>query len=86
MCRWSRSGAHPYRVALDRLVDWAWATLGAQPADHGKNADSFPNALATMWCYITDDRAEAERILSERVIPTVHRPEHTTPGRRGLER
>ena len=28
-----------------------------------------------MWCYITDDRAEAERILQERVVPTVHRPE-----------
>ena len=28
-----------------------------------------------MWCYITDDRAEAERILRERVVPTIHRPE-----------
>ena len=35
----------------------------------------FPNALATMWCYITDDRVEADRILKERVVPTVHRPE-----------
>ena len=30
-----------------------------------------------MWCYITDDRHEADRILHERVIPTVHRPEET---------
>ena len=28
-----------------------------------------------MWCYITDDKNVADRILSERVIPTVHRPE-----------
>jgi hypothetical protein len=28
-----------------------------------------------MWCYITDDRAEADRILRERVMPRVHRPE-----------
>ena len=28
-----------------------------------------------MWCYITDDRAEADRVLQERVVPTVHRPE-----------
>ena len=28
-----------------------------------------------MWCYITDDRAEADRVLKERVVPTVHRPE-----------
>ena len=53
----------------------AWVTLRSKLADHGKNADAFPNALATMWCYITDDPAEAERILSERVFPTVHRPE-----------
>ena len=57
------------------LYGEAWATLRAQLADHGKNAESFPTALATMWCYITDDRAEAERVLTERVIPTVHRPE-----------
>ncbi|HEX5096416.1 MAG TPA: LLM class flavin-dependent oxidoreductase [Acidimicrobiia bacterium] len=41
----------------------------------GARADGFPNALATMWCYITDDDAEAERVLVERVVPTVHRPE-----------
>ena len=57
------------------LFGEAWATLCSKLADHGKSVDSFPNALATMWCYITDDRAEAERILAERVIPTVHRPE-----------
>jgi alkanesulfonate monooxygenase SsuD/methylene tetrahydromethanopterin reductase-like flavin-dependent oxidoreductase (luciferase family) len=28
-----------------------------------------------MWCYITDRRGEAERVLKERVVPTVHRPE-----------
>ena len=28
-----------------------------------------------MWCYITDDRAEADRVLKERLVPTVHRPE-----------
>jgi alkanesulfonate monooxygenase SsuD/methylene tetrahydromethanopterin reductase-like flavin-dependent oxidoreductase (luciferase family) len=41
----------------------------------GPRADGFPNALATMWCYITDDEAEAERMLMARVVPTVHRPE-----------
>ena len=57
------------------LFGEAWSTLRSKLADHAKNADTFPNALATMWCYITDDRAEAERVLRERVIPTVHRPE-----------
>jgi probable F420-dependent oxidoreductase len=53
----------------------AWQSLRSQLPDHGKDPDTFPNALATMWCYITDDRAEAERVLKERVVPTVHRPE-----------
>jgi alkanesulfonate monooxygenase SsuD/methylene tetrahydromethanopterin reductase-like flavin-dependent oxidoreductase (luciferase family) len=49
--------------------------LGSMLTDRGKNPATFPNALATMWCYITDDRDEADRILRERVMPTVHRPE-----------
>jgi hypothetical protein len=28
-----------------------------------------------MWFYITDRHAEAEKIMAERVIPTIHRPE-----------
>jgi len=57
------------------LFGHAWGALGSKLADHGKSAEAFPNALATMWCYITDDRVEADRILRERVVPTVHRPE-----------
>ena len=57
------------------LFGEAWLQLGSKLAAHGKSGDTFPNALATMWCYITDDRAEADRILRERIIPTVHRPE-----------
>ncbi len=53
----------------------AWHALRSKLPDYGKAADTFPNALATMWCYITDDRADAERVLKERVAPTVHRPE-----------
>jgi alkanesulfonate monooxygenase SsuD/methylene tetrahydromethanopterin reductase-like flavin-dependent oxidoreductase (luciferase family) len=59
------------------LFGTAWLQLRSKLADHGKTADTFPNALATMWCYITDDRAEADRVLRERIIPTVHRPEET---------
>jgi alkanesulfonate monooxygenase SsuD/methylene tetrahydromethanopterin reductase-like flavin-dependent oxidoreductase (luciferase family) len=41
----------------------------------GKDPAAFPNGLATMWCYITDDRHEADRILRERLFPNVNRPE-----------
>ncbi len=57
------------------LFAQAWQGLRAKLSDQGKEAATFPNALATMWCYITDDRAEADRILEERMVPTVHRPE-----------
>jgi probable F420-dependent oxidoreductase len=43
--------------------------------DAGRDPTAFPNALATMWCYITDNRADAERVMTERVVPTIHRPE-----------
>ncbi|HEY1280642.1 MAG TPA: LLM class flavin-dependent oxidoreductase [Acidimicrobiales bacterium] len=57
------------------LFTQAWLALRSKLTDHGKNPETFPNALATMWCYITDDRAEADRVLRDRVVPTVHRPE-----------
>ena len=51
----------------------------------GRTPDTFPNALATMWCYITDDRAEADRILRERVdshrAPTRGDAPRTSPDR-----
>jgi len=59
-----------------QLFGEAWHALRAKLADHGRASDTFPNAVATMWCYVTDDRHEADRILRERVVPTVHRPEN----------
>jgi alkanesulfonate monooxygenase SsuD/methylene tetrahydromethanopterin reductase-like flavin-dependent oxidoreductase (luciferase family) len=66
--------ASAYNTTPELFGD-AWRTLGSMLTDRRKDSGSFPNALATMWCYITDDRAEADRILTERVAPTVHRPE-----------
>ena len=28
-----------------------------------------------MWFHITEDKAEAERVMRERMVPTIHRPE-----------
>jgi probable F420-dependent oxidoreductase len=55
--------------------DAAWARLREQLPAHGKDPDTFPNALATMWFHITDSSDEAERIMQERILPTIHRPE-----------
>jgi alkanesulfonate monooxygenase SsuD/methylene tetrahydromethanopterin reductase-like flavin-dependent oxidoreductase (luciferase family) len=63
--------ASAYNTTPELFAD-AWSQLQSLL---GSRAAEFPNALATMWCYITDDEAEAERVLMERVVPTVHRPE-----------
>lgn len=39
----------------------------------GSPADSFPNALVTMWSWITEDREEAERILGDVLAPLLNR-------------
>ena len=40
-----------------------------------RDIDELPNALSTMWCYITERRDEAETVLRERLLPVIHRPE-----------
>ena len=53
----------------------AWAALQQLLADEGKDAGTFPNALATMWFHITDDPADGDRIFRQRLAPTINRPE-----------
>jgi len=40
----------------------------------GKDPASFPNALATMFTYITEDNAATERILAETLTVLLNRP------------
>jgi alkanesulfonate monooxygenase SsuD/methylene tetrahydromethanopterin reductase-like flavin-dependent oxidoreductase (luciferase family) len=40
---------------------------------HGRASDRFPNALATMWTWITEDRTEAERLLRDVLAPLLRR-------------
>ena len=66
--------ASAYNITPAGFAD-AWASLRSQLAEHGREAASFPNAVGTMWCYITESRAEADAIFHDRLVPTVHRPE-----------
>ncbi len=52
-----------------------WIQLKELLPSHGKDPGSFPNALATMWFYITENQGEADRVMRERVVRTIHRPE-----------
>jgi len=40
----------------------------------GRDPDGFPNALATVFTYVTDNRAEADDVVTEVLSPTLRRP------------
>ena len=50
------------RTALDQLLD-----------ERGREPDGFPNALATMWTWVSEDRAEGDRVLADVLAPVLHR-------------
>jgi alkanesulfonate monooxygenase SsuD/methylene tetrahydromethanopterin reductase-like flavin-dependent oxidoreductase (luciferase family) len=57
----------------------ARARLGEELERGGRPAD-LPNGLATMWTWITEDRAEAERILADVLGPAVKKdPDYLRP-------
>jgi len=66
--------ASAYNTTPEMFAD-ARARLAGYLSTHGKDAAEFPNGLATMWFHITEDRAEADLILQQRVAPVIHRPE-----------
>jgi alkanesulfonate monooxygenase SsuD/methylene tetrahydromethanopterin reductase-like flavin-dependent oxidoreductase (luciferase family) len=39
----------------------------------GRDAESFPNALATMWTWVAEDRAEGDRVLRDVLAPLLNR-------------
>jgi probable F420-dependent oxidoreductase len=69
-----------------KLFAEALAALAGRLAEQGKDPAKFPNALATMWCYVTDDDREADRVLLERVAPAIHRSEDVLRARLAIGR
>jgi alkanesulfonate monooxygenase SsuD/methylene tetrahydromethanopterin reductase-like flavin-dependent oxidoreductase (luciferase family) len=47
--------------------------LKGELAARGRPADAFPNALVTMWTWVTKRRREAERVLAEVLAPLLGR-------------
>ena len=56
------------------LFAQGWQQLQKLLVKAGKNPSSFPNAIATMWLYITEDEMDAERMLTEVLAPALNRP------------
>ena len=53
----------------------AWSKLREYLSQSGRNPEGFPNAIATMLLYVTEDRGKAERMVREVVSPAFNRPE-----------
>jgi alkanesulfonate monooxygenase SsuD/methylene tetrahydromethanopterin reductase-like flavin-dependent oxidoreductase (luciferase family) len=50
-----------------------WRRLQHLLADEGRDPDGFPNIVATLFCYVDDDRRSAERVVAERLAPLLGR-------------
>jgi alkanesulfonate monooxygenase SsuD/methylene tetrahydromethanopterin reductase-like flavin-dependent oxidoreductase (luciferase family) len=51
----------------------ARARLDGHLRDAGRDPATFPDAVATTWCYVTGDRARAEQLLTEVLAPVLGR-------------
>ena len=63
------------------LFAQGWRQLQELLAAQGKDPSSFPNAIASMWLYITEDEREAERMLKDVLAPAINRPVAELRGR-----
>lgn len=75
LARVARTGdgwlASAYNTTPERFLA-ARESLAGALEERGRNAAGFPNALATMWTWVTADRAEGEQML-ERLAVILHR-------------
>jgi len=67
---WLASG---YNTTPQGFAD-SLSYLSEQLAERGKAPEYFPNGMVTMWLYITEDQAAADRILSTVLSPAINRP------------
>ena len=47
--------------------------LGEELEAVGRSGEGFPNAVATMWTWVSDDAAEVDRVLREVLAPLLRR-------------
>ena len=64
--------ASAYNTTPERFSD-GLALLARALEERGRPADGFPTGLATMWTWVTDDRADRDRVLEEVLAPLLNR-------------
>ena len=76
LARVARAGdgwlASAYNTTPERFAE-ARATLARALEDRGREPEGFPNALATMWTWVTEDATERDRVLAEVLAPMLRR-------------
>jgi alkanesulfonate monooxygenase SsuD/methylene tetrahydromethanopterin reductase-like flavin-dependent oxidoreductase (luciferase family) len=64
--------ASAYNTTPGRFASGRELLAGELPR-HGRRVDGFPNALVTMWTWVTEDRAERDRVLRDVLAPLLNR-------------
>jgi alkanesulfonate monooxygenase SsuD/methylene tetrahydromethanopterin reductase-like flavin-dependent oxidoreductase (luciferase family) len=64
--------ASAYNTTPDRFLS-AKQSLSEQLESRGRDPVRFPNALATMWTWITEDAGDADRMLRDVLAPMLKR-------------
>jgi alkanesulfonate monooxygenase SsuD/methylene tetrahydromethanopterin reductase-like flavin-dependent oxidoreductase (luciferase family) len=72
--------ASAYNTSPEAFIT-AKESLSEQLCVRGRDPDRFPNALATMWTWITEDAREADRMLQEVLAPLLKRDADDLRGR-----
>jgi alkanesulfonate monooxygenase SsuD/methylene tetrahydromethanopterin reductase-like flavin-dependent oxidoreductase (luciferase family) len=76
LARVARAGdgwlASAYNTTPERFVA-ARTALANALEERGRDAERFPNALATMWTWLSKDRAEGDRVLADVLAPVLRR-------------
>lgn len=76
LARVARAGdgwlASAYNTTPERFSA-AREALAAALEERGRDATGFPNALSTMWTWVSEDRAEGDRVLTEVLTPILKR-------------
>jgi alkanesulfonate monooxygenase SsuD/methylene tetrahydromethanopterin reductase-like flavin-dependent oxidoreductase (luciferase family) len=67
---WLASGYN----STPELFAQAWQQLQEFLLTAGKEPASFPNAMATMWLYVTENPRNSEQMLHEVLAPALNRP------------
>ena len=56
------------------LFAQAWSDVQEEVAARGRDVAEFPNGIATMWCYVTENRARADAVIADVLAPMLNRP------------